>query len=96
MGLEITLIPSIYARIAPHSGLAMKKFIDMGARVVNNDYQGEVGVILFNHSAKDFPIKVGDHVSQLVLEHIKSPIVQKLKILSDTKQGIGRFGSTSV
>ena len=36
------------------SGLALKKFIDVGAGVVDSDYRGEVGVILFNHGDQDF------------------------------------------
>ena len=40
--------------IAPRSGLAWKNFIDTGAGVVDEDYRGEVGVLLFNHSDVDF------------------------------------------
>lgn len=49
-----------YARIAPRSGLAWKHFIDTGAGVVDYDYRGNVGVILFNHGEKDFEVKKGD------------------------------------
>ena len=31
----------MYARIAPRSGLAVKKFIDVGAGVIDQDYRGE-------------------------------------------------------
>jgi deoxyuridine 5'-triphosphate nucleotidohydrolase len=48
-------IPSgTYARVAPRSGLAVKHFIDTGAGVVDEDYRGNVGVVLFNHSDTDF------------------------------------------
>ena len=54
-------IPSgTYARVAPRSGLAVKHFIDTGAGVVDEDYRGNVGVVLFNHGDTDF---VGEHVS---------------------------------
>jgi dUTP pyrophosphatase len=33
---------------APRSGLAVKNFIDVGAGVVDYDYRGNVGVVLFN------------------------------------------------
>ena len=39
---------------APRSGLAWKNFIDTGAGVIDADYRGNVGVILFNHSDDDF------------------------------------------
>lgn len=43
-----------YGRVAPRSGLAWKNFIDTGAGVIDEDYRGNVGVILFNHSDQDF------------------------------------------
>ena len=42
-GLEMALPPDCYGRIAPRSGLALKKFIDVGAGVVDSDYRGRVG-----------------------------------------------------
>ena len=53
-GLSIAIPANTYARIAPRSGLAVMHFIDTGAGVVDEDYRGEVGVVLFNHSDVDF------------------------------------------
>ena len=64
-------IPSTcYGRIAPRSGLAWKKHIDVGAGVIDADYRGNVGVVLFNHGKDDLVVKRGDRVAQLVLEKI--------------------------
>jgi dUTPase len=52
--LQIGIPPGTYARVAPRSGLAWKHSIDVGAGVVDEDYRGPVGVILFNHGDKDF------------------------------------------
>ena len=52
--LSIAIPPGTYARVAPRSGLAVKHFIDTGAGVVDEDYRGSVGVVLFNHSDQDF------------------------------------------
>lgn len=52
--LSIAIPSGTYARVAPRSGLAVKHFIDTGAGVVDEDYRGAVGVVLFNHSDKDF------------------------------------------
>jgi dUTP pyrophosphatase len=43
-----------YGRVAPRSGLAAKHFIDVGAGVIDEDYRGEVLVLLFNHNDTDF------------------------------------------
>lgn len=53
-GLSIAIPSGTYARVAPRSGLAWKHFIDTGAGVVDEDYRGEVGVVLFNHGPDDF------------------------------------------
>ena len=47
-GLSISMPTGCYGRIAPRSGLALKKFIDVGAGVVDEDFRGELGVVLFN------------------------------------------------
>ena len=61
-GLAISFPTGLYARIAPRSGLALKKFIDVGASVVDSDYRREVGVILFNHGDQDFQVKIRDRI----------------------------------
>ena len=65
-GLSISFSTGLYARIAPRSGLALKRFIDVGGGVVDADYRGEVGVVLFNHGDHDFEVKMGDRIAQLI------------------------------
>ena len=52
--LAIAVPADHYGRIAPRSGLAWKHSIDVGAGVIDADYRGDVGVILFNFSDTDF------------------------------------------
>ncbi|KAG9243919.1 dUTPase-like protein [Calycina marina] len=83
-----------YGRIAPRSGLASKHMIDTGAGVIDADYRGQVKVLLFNHGEKDFDIKEGDRVAQLVLERIYTPEVMEVQELEESVRGAGGFGST--
>lgn len=62
--------PGYYGRVAPRSGLAVKNFIDVGAGVIDEDYRGEVKVLLFNFSDQDFQVKTGDRIAQLVCEQV--------------------------
>lgn len=94
--LSIACPPGTYARIAPRSGLALKKGIDTGAGVVDADYRGPVGVILFNWGKEDFEIKIGDRIAQLILEQIVLPDVVETDELPETVRGEGGFGSTGV
>ena len=82
--------------VAPRSGLAWKHSIDVGAGVIDADYRGPVGVILFNHSEFDFEVKEGDRIAQLIIENIITPEVMEVEDLDSTVRGTGGFGSTGV
>lgn len=88
-------VPSVY-NVAPRSGLAWKHSIDVGAGVIDADYRGPVGVILFNHSDTDFEVKPGDRIAQLIIEKIITPEVLEVDDLDSTVRGEGGFGSTGV
>ena len=86
--------PSYYGRIAPRSGLAVKRGIDVLAGVVDAGYRGEVGVVLQNLSDEDFPYKKGDRVGQLILEQCNTIGWVELDELKDSERSDGGFGST--
>lgn len=92
--LAVAIPPGHYGRVAPRSGLAAKLFIDVGAGVIDCDYRGPLGVVLFNHGADDFHIKPGDRIAQLILEQISNPPVVEVDDLDATDRGAGGFGST--
>jgi dUTP pyrophosphatase len=94
--LSVACPPGTYARIAPRSGLALKHGIDVGAGVIDADYRGPVGVILFNWGDKEFEIQQGDRIAQLILEQIVIPDIQVVDELCVTERGEGGFGSTGV
>jgi dUTP pyrophosphatase len=52
--ISIAIPNGCYGRVAPRSGLAVKNFIDVGAGVIDSDYRGPLGVVLFNFSDSDF------------------------------------------
>lgn len=94
--LSVAIPHGTYARIAPRSGLALKHSIDVGAGVIDADYRGPVGVILFNHSDADFAVKPGDRIAQMIIEVIATPEVAEVEDLDATLRGDGGFGSTGV
>ncbi|XP_071719813.1 deoxyuridine 5'-triphosphate nucleotidohydrolase-like [Rutidosis leptorrhynchoides] len=94
--LSIAVPEGTYARVAPRSGLAWKHSIDVGAGVIDADYRGPVGVILFNHSDVDFEVKLGDRIAQLIIQKIITPEIVEVDDLDSTVRGAGGFGSTGV
>lgn len=62
--------------------------------MIDSDYRGLLGVLLFNLGSEDFNIKPGDRIAQLILERIETPEVDIVESLDDTVRGGGGFGST--
>ncbi|NXM56487.1 DUT protein, partial [Illadopsis cleaveri] len=92
--IQIALPSGCYGRVAPRSGLAAKYFIDVGAGVIDEDYRGNVGVVLFNFGKETFEVKKGDRIAQLICERIYYPELEEVEALDDTERGEGGFGST--
>jgi len=92
--ISISVPSGTYGRVAPRSGLALKHGINVGAGVIDADYTGPVGVILFNHGSDDFKIAKGDRIAQLVLEKISNQPIIQVQDLTDTIRGKSGFGST--
>ena len=93
-GVAIAIPPPYYGRVAPRSGLAVKKGIDVLAGVIDAGYRGEVGVVLQNLSGEDYLFEKGDRVAQLILEQSNSIAWVELDELEDSTRSDGGFGST--
>lgn len=93
-GICVAVPEGHYGRIAPRSGLALKNGIDVFAGVIDRDYSGEIKVILYNSSDKDFEIQKGDRIAQLILEKISIVPVVQVDSLAKTERGDKGFGST--
>ena len=96
IGLEIAIPEGTYARIAPRSGLAVKQFIDVVAGVVDGDYRGEVGIVLFHHADNNFCVRQGEWIAQLILERTKTPAIEVVNELDDASRGATVLGNTGV
>lgn len=94
------IIPEGYeGQVRSRSGLACKNslFVLNSPGTIDNDYRGEIKVIICNLSDKDYDVKQYDRVAQLVLAPLILPkieIVEKNVIEKDNDRGEGGFGST--
>lgn len=72
------IVPTFtYGRIAPKSGLALHHGIDVFAGVIDEDYRGNVGVLLYNTSLWDtFRVRRGMAIAQLICECVKQPCIR--------------------
>lgn len=103
-GVYIKLPEGIYAQVCSRSGLALNRGICVlnAPGIIDNDYRGELGVILFNTSNVDVEIHSGDKIAQLVLAQMVTftpgyPVkVKSLNELGFTSRGSGGFGSSDI
>ena len=98
-GLYFELPKNVELQVRPRSGLAAKHGVTVlnSPGTVDSDYRGEVGVILINHSQYAYKIKPGERIAQGIFNEIcgKTEVeFRKVIKLSDTKRGVGGFGST--
>ena len=93
-GLSIQVPQGLYLRISPRSGLALKG-INVGAGVVDNDYRGEVKVLLQNTTTKPYTVSKHSRIAQFVFEKNSIPCLVISDTLSKTKRNEGGFGSTN-
>lgn len=92
-GISIRVPEGTYGRIAPRSSVA-KKGILINAGVIDRDYRGPVKIMVHNLSNNNYVINKNDRIAQLILEEIKTPLVELVEELDETIRGEGGFGST--
>ena len=94
-GLAVSIPHGFYGRIAPRSGLAVKRGLDVLSGVIDSDYRGEIICLLINHGDAPLQIEKGMRMAQLIIESIIMPEpVWSEEDLEETKRGASGFGST--
>lgn len=94
-GIAIEIPSGYYGRIAPRSGLAFNHGIDIMAGVIDSDYRGEIGAILYNTDRnRPFHVKIGDRIAQIIFEKYYIFDIVKADDISKTSRESAGFGST--
>ena len=93
-GLAVAIPEGYYGRVAPRSGLAIQKGVDVLAGVIDADYRGEIGCLLHNVGAERIDLPAQSKICQLIIEKIITPAAVWANRLSETGRGSGGFGST--
>lgn len=95
-GIAIQLPPGYEAQVRTKSGIALKKSCQVlnSPGTIDNEYRGEIVVIMHNAGREVQGFQAGDKIAQLIV----SPIVQASFLeqdeLTETVRGAGGFGST--
>lgn len=92
-GIHISIPEGYYGRLDSKSGLCRDSEITTEAGIIDSGYTGEICVILRSGGAiKSF--KVGDKITQLIIEKIPDTELVEADTLEETERGSGGFGST--
>lgn len=95
-GLTIALPAGYELQIRPRSGLALQHGIILpnSPGTIDEDYRGELKVILLNAGTESFTIQRGARIAQAVLAPVSKASWLEVTTLDSTKRGTGGFGST--
>ncbi|HYX46974.1 MAG TPA: dUTP diphosphatase [Sphingomicrobium sp.] len=95
-GFSIAIPPGYEVQVRPRSGLALKHGITClnTPGTIDEDYRGEVKVILANLGSEPFEVRRGERIAQLVPSPVLKAQFREVAELSETGRGAGGFGST--
>lgn len=95
-GLAIQLPHGFEAQVRPRSGLAFKHGVTVlnAPGTIDEDYRGEVGVLLVNLGAAPFVIQRGERIAQLILAPVTRGNWKVTHQLEESARGEGGFGHT--
>jgi dUTP pyrophosphatase len=95
-GLTIALPHGYELQVRPRSGLALKNGITLpnSPGTIDEDYRGELGVILLNTGTEPFAVERGMRIAQAVIAPVVRAAWREVAALPGTTRGAGGFGST--
>jgi dUTP pyrophosphatase len=95
-GFAIAIPAGYEVQVRPRSGLALKHGITClnTPGTIDEDYRGEVKVILANLGNEPFEVRRGERIAQLVPAPVLKASFREVAELNGTSRGAGGFGST--
>lgn len=93
-GISISMPEGYEAQIRARSGLSLKHGITLvnGIGTIDSDYRGEIKVILINLGERDFTIKPGERIAQMVIKKYIIANWELVEQLDETQRGQEGFG----
>lgn len=97
-GLAVAIPEGYEAQIRPRSGLALKHGITLlnTPGTIDADYRGEIKVIVINLGDKEYILKRGERIAQMVFTRVEKVEWEETDDLENTERGSGGFGHTGV
>ena len=95
-GLMIALPVGYEAQVRSRSGLAVKHGLQVlnAPGTIDQDYRGEIKVILINHGEEPFRVEPGMRIAQMLIAPVVRAALVEVCDLDETERAAGGFGST--
>lgn len=94
VGLKLAYLePGYWIRVESRSGLSFKHSVLAHPGVIDQNYRGDLGVLLYNHGHEDYTVNKGDRIAQLVL-HFNIKMDVGFGTVQSTDRGEKGFGSS--
>lgn len=93
-GVHIQLPRNTCGLIISRSGMNVKNDVESSIGLIDEGYTGELMVKLRNHSVKDYKVKKGDKISQLIVIPACYVPIEIVEELEETERGENGIGST--
>lgn len=93
-GISMEIPEGYVGLIWDKSGIALKHGLKTIGGVVDAGYRGEIGIALFNTSSVEYIFETGHKVAQMLIQKVEHVGLVETDDLTETKRGVGGFGST--
>ena len=95
-GISIQLPNNTMGAVCPRSGLALKHGVTVlnAPGIIDQNYRGVIGVILFNQGKENFLVERKMRIAQLVIIDVKPTEALLVESLDNTDRGANGFGSS--
>jgi len=95
VGLKLAYLPpNVWIRVESRSGLQFKYGLQAFNGIIDNQYRGDLGIRILNHSDNDYTVKKGDRVAQFVLYPLVTLESSWAEEIHETERGEKGFGSS--
>lgn len=95
-GIAIAMPEGFEAQVRPRSGLALKHGLTLlnTPGTIDADYRGEIKVIVINLGDKEYILKKGERIAQMIFTRVEKAELLEVEELDETVRGAGGFGHT--
>ena len=95
-GIAVAIPAGHEGQVRARSGLALRHGIGIvnAPGTIDEDFRGEIGVVLVNHGKEPFVVEPLSRIAQLVIAPVVRVEVVAVDVLGETERGAGGYGST--